>query len=124
MELSLEEAYLAMFYMLDEYYNSTKNDDLGALLSSLNPHLFIDSISADSAAWSDWIDIVSEVTHEKKITSVEAFKSMIKFLEFYEKEFCFNLETILKELKNKYIYDDKWEEYINKIRADTNFRTK
>lgn len=124
MELSLEEAYLAMFYMLDEYYNSTKNDDLGALLSSLNPYLFIDSISADSAAWSDWIDIVSEVTHEKKITSVEAFKSMINFLEFYEKEFCFNLETILKELKNKYIYDDKWEEYINKIRADTNFRTK
>ena len=49
---------------------------------------------------------------------------MINFLEFYEKEFCFNLETILKELKNKYIYDDKWEEYINKIRADTNFRTK
>ena len=67
MELSLEEAYLAMFYMLDEYYNSTKNDDLGALLSSLNPYLFIDSISADSAAWSDWIDIVSEVTHEKKL---------------------------------------------------------
>lgn len=60
MEMNLRQSYLAMFYLLDEYYDVTKNDILGSLLGSLNPFLFSDGMPADQAAWIDWENCIKK----------------------------------------------------------------
>jgi hypothetical protein len=57
--LSLREAYLAMFRFLERYYELTRADDVGALLGSLA--LLPDGGPADAAMWSDWVKAVADV---------------------------------------------------------------
>lgn len=70
MNLTLKQAYLVMFCMMDTYYERTKLDDISALLGSFNPYLFEGKISAEPAVWSDWVNCV------KKITSHDYLRKM------------------------------------------------
>lgn len=115
MELNLKQGYLAMFNILEQYYDSTKNEELGELLGSMNPALFVDSQSADSAMYFDWENIVDKVTIKKSMTSLEAFQAMILFLKFYQKEFGFKLGWILEELEKKSVFQEKWTSNIINI---------
>lgn len=49
-------AYLAMFDFLEQRYQSTRSDDIGALLGSMS--LLNDGGTADPALWSDWLTSV------------------------------------------------------------------
>jgi len=100
MEMSLRQSYLAMFYLLDWYYDITKNDALGIVLGSLNPDLFTDGMPADQAAWTDWESCVKKAFLKDKLSPREAFQAVIKFITFYQEEFGYDFEWLLKELKS------------------------
>ena len=57
--LTAREAYAAMFTFLEEIYQRTESDDLGALLGGMS--LLQDEGTADPAAWSDWETAVRTV---------------------------------------------------------------
>lgn len=51
MKLTKKQAYMAMFFYLENLYNLTHSDDLGGFLGGI---IFLeDGSTADSAAWSD-----------------------------------------------------------------------
>lgn len=51
--MSVYEAYLAMFSFLEQHYQITHSDDLGALLGSMS--LLKDGGTADPVIWEDWL---------------------------------------------------------------------
>lgn len=57
-QLPEKQAYLAMFAFLAAYYQSTKSDDIGALLGSLS--LLPDGGPADPAVINDWSKAVAD----------------------------------------------------------------
>jgi hypothetical protein len=58
MNLTEKEAFAAMFYYLDSYYDRTKSDEIGSILGDLT--LLADGMPADPAAWEDWNDAVKK----------------------------------------------------------------
>lgn len=56
--LSEHEAYAAMFAFLDDRYQLTKSDDLGALLGSMS--LLPSGGTADPAIWEDWLNAIKK----------------------------------------------------------------
>ena len=54
--LTPDQAYAAMYQFLDHYYQLTKSDEVGNLLSSMS--LLPDGLPADSAIAEDWQDAV------------------------------------------------------------------
>ena len=62
MTLNEKEAFAAMFYYLDAYYDRTKSDEIGGLLGDLN--LLADGKPADPAAWDDWQVALSKAVHQ------------------------------------------------------------
>ncbi len=59
MNLNEKQAFLAMFYFLDDYYDKTSSDEIGSLLGDLS--LLPDGKPADPAAWEDWKKAVRKV---------------------------------------------------------------
>lgn len=55
--LSEKEAFLAMFAFLEQHYEITRSDDIGALLGSMA--LLKDGNTADPAIWEDWCKAVN-----------------------------------------------------------------
>jgi len=50
-----EQAYAAMYHFLDQYYQQTKSDDVGALLGSMS---LLNGEPVDSAISGDWEDAI------------------------------------------------------------------
>jgi len=59
-KLTLEQAFCAMFYFLENEYRLTNSDDIGGLLGSLDWTIWDASGPADPAAWEDWLDAVKK----------------------------------------------------------------
>ena len=57
-KLNYLEAYKAMFCFLENYYNQTGSDDVGALLGSMQ--ILENTSTADPAIWNDWKDCVEK----------------------------------------------------------------
>ncbi|MBB1631345.1 MULTISPECIES: hypothetical protein [Cupriavidus] len=58
-ELTIEQAYRAMFYFLEHEYELTKSDELGGILGSLSWQVWEGGHGpADPAAWNDWLEAV------------------------------------------------------------------
>ncbi|WP_224367595.1 hypothetical protein [Hyalangium versicolor] len=58
-QITLREAYAAMYRYLEKAYELTGADELGGLLGTLS--LLPDGQPADPAAWTDWLHAVEEV---------------------------------------------------------------
>src|SRR4051812_193186 len=58
-QITVHEAYAAMYRYLERVYELTGADDVGGLLGSMS--LLPDGQTADPAAWTDWIRAVEEV---------------------------------------------------------------
>ena len=114
LHLSIKQSYLAMFYLLEMIYENTKNDCLGSLLGGFNPHLFRGSMSADSAAWEDWNNIVQKITNERLLTSGETLRVTKAFVKFHEDEFGFDLGWLTDELSNLSDEDEKWVKVVER----------
>lgn len=54
--LSIRQAYAAMYWYLDAYYKLTGSDEIGGLLGGMS--LLQDGSTADPAIWSDWLRAV------------------------------------------------------------------
>ena len=50
-----EQAYAAMYHFLDQYFQQTKSDDVGALLGGMS---LLDGEPVDAAVAGDWEDAV------------------------------------------------------------------
>ena len=58
--IDIQEAYIVMYNMLDEYYcREAKNDSLASLLSDMAPNIFSDKKAADPATYNDWYKCIS-----------------------------------------------------------------
>lgn len=57
-KLTQKQAFVAMIEFLDNYYQQTQSDDIGALLGSLQ--LLEDGKPADPAMWHDWVQCVEK----------------------------------------------------------------
>lgn len=58
-KISPLEAFKAMQYFLEKYYEQTQSGDVGSLLGGLQ--MLEDKTTADPAAWYDWMDCVNKV---------------------------------------------------------------
>ena len=63
-DLTVEQAYRAMFLYLEELYNNTHSGDLAGFLGGMV--LASDGKTMDPAAWNDWIRAVNKILEEKK----------------------------------------------------------
>ena len=63
--LTLDEAYDAVIDYLDAYYEKTKSDDIGSLLSGMV--LLSDGRPADNAALDDWNQSVCKIKRIKNV---------------------------------------------------------
>jgi len=113
-KLNLKQGYLAMFYLLDEHYwESTRDESLGDVLSFLSPFTFIGGMSADPACWEEWQETVDKITSEDFITLDELLKSSIAFLERYSNDF-FKIQWVINDLKKLSSDSGIWEKYVQK----------
>lgn len=53
--LTGEQAYAAMYYFLDQFYQRTQSDDVGGLLGSMS---LVAGEPADSAIGGDWEEAI------------------------------------------------------------------
>lgn len=110
--LTKQEAYVAAFYYLDRIYDKEPDENLGDLLSSMNPFLFKDSQSADPAVWFDWLKCVESIIPGDDISEVEAFQAMMCFLQYNQQELGYNLENLLEKLSHDGD-NSEWIECVN-----------
>lgn len=57
-KLTKEQAFLAMYAFLDDYYQVTQSDDIGGLLGSMS--LLEDGGTADPSVQSEWLGAVEK----------------------------------------------------------------
>ena len=57
-EMTIEQAYTAIYAFLGDYYRRNKSDDLAVLLSHMS--LMSDNMPMDRAVWDDWLESVAE----------------------------------------------------------------
>lgn len=101
-----KRSYKALFSVLDNFYKEIKSDSVGALLGSMNPDIFCDSDSADSAAFEDFCDCLHECLTKSLIEDAKtAHAASINFLLFYKNEFGFDLDDAVA-----YVDYEKFEE--------------
>lgn len=60
--LTYLEAFKVMSCFLEEYYNRTLSEDIGALLGEIQ--ILEDGKTADPAAWQDWINCIQTIIHD------------------------------------------------------------
>lgn len=113
-ELNLKQGYLAMFYLLDEYYwKPTQDDSLAMILSSLSPFIFIDCMSADPACWQEWQETAKKITNKDFMTVDDVLKTSIAFLKLYSNDF-YKIEWLIVELEKLSPESDILKIYVNK----------
>lgn len=62
--MTKKEAYIAMTYFLEQFYEKTGSNDVGSLLGDMI--LIDDEETMDPAIWNDWIFAVSKMELERK----------------------------------------------------------
>lgn len=108
LKLTIRQSYLAMFNFLVKCYQDTKDDCLGSLLGGFNPDLFVDSMSADPAAWGDWKNAAKKITDKELLTTDEAFRATQVFIKFHQEEFGFDLSWVLNKLDSISANSEDW----------------
>lgn len=89
------KAYLALFNLLDLKFEKSKDPQLGRLLGDMNPNLFADDTSADSACFEDFLDCGAPYTSDEVMN---AYNASIDFLKMYNSEFGFEISELIEEL--------------------------
>jgi hypothetical protein len=56
--IGVDQAYVAMYEYILEFYNRTKSDEVGALLGGMS--YLGDGNTADPSAWNDWLRCVQK----------------------------------------------------------------
>ena len=109
--LTLSQAFCVMQFFLEDYFNATFSDSIGALLSCM--HFLDDGQTADPVLWEDWCEIVGNTP----ITFMQAFQAMKMFLDkYYQATSSMNVKNMLNDIS--LVIDDKpgkeriWQKWI------------
>jgi len=99
MNITVKQAFAAMYYLLDKYYGQKKIDDLGTMLGSMNLHL---GMPADVAMWCEWVTIVNKVMpyeagRECLDTNI-AFQAILAFLDHYQRYAGLDIQQVIEDL--------------------------
>lgn len=68
-QLTEIQAYSAMYAFLENWYELSKSDELGALLGSMS--LLPDGQTADPAIWGDWLSAIEKAASDKVALRME-----------------------------------------------------
>jgi hypothetical protein len=116
--MTYKQGFLTMFNLLDNFYfEDTSNDDLANILSNMNPSIFADGEPADPAYWADWERILEEKSIKEPMNTDELLNGICAFLEFYQKEFEFNLKSVLEKVEGLSSESEILIKYINQVKA-------
>ena len=100
--MSIEEVYVIMYNILNDYYcNELKNDSLASLLSDMDPTIFSDKKAADPATYDDWYNCVSGYIQNGEISKDNILFALKEFLIFYQQEFGYQLENVINFISCK-----------------------
>ena len=110
-EKFISRAYLTLFNLLDSRFNKTSDKETGKLLSAMNPYIFTNDLSADSACYEDFCDCAMQYNNDE---IVSAYSASIGFLKMYCNDFGFNIQCLvddisLKEYQEMFIETNKNE---------------
>ena len=125
MKITVIQSFYAMFYLLDNYYDQKKIDDLGAMLRSMSPDLFDGDMPADIAIWHEWLAIVKEVAQSDMevdcLDDILAYESMLAFLNYYNREFGVNIDIVIEDLAMRRVdtinVQKMWQDALEKANA-------
>lgn len=94
--MSIQEAYLVMYNILNDYYfQESDNHYLASLLSDMDPNVFMDKMSADPATYFDWLSCVECYIVNEEIKDENIILALKSFLRFYQQEFGYQLEDVI-----------------------------
>jgi hypothetical protein len=94
-------AYLKVFELLDEYWENTRNPDLGSVLSGMNPDPLYETpyLSADPGAYADWSAAWSRIIGVgENGTNRQVFDVAMTILRYYTNEVGYQLGDAEKHL--------------------------
>lgn len=93
----IQDAYIVMYNILNNYYwHENKNDALGSLLSDMDPYIFSDRKAADPATYNDWCNVINNYAKNGEIEKENITLALREFLIYYEQEFDYHLEDVIK----------------------------
>jgi len=92
----IEDAYIFMYNMLDDYYcHEFKNDSLASLLSDMDPNIFSDKKAADPATYNDWYNSISSHIRNGEIPNENIILALREFLIYYQQEYGYHLDDVI-----------------------------
>jgi len=71
-KMTRQQAYCAMYHYLENLYQLTHSDDLGAFLGEMS--ILPDGNTADPAIWQDWLQAVEKVKENDNCFKALALK--------------------------------------------------
>lgn len=99
--MTIKDAYIVMYNILDDYYCfESKNDSLASLLSDMNPNIFLDKKAADPATYIDWYNSISGYIRNGEISDKNIILALKEFLIYYQEEFGYQLEEVIDFISN------------------------
>lgn len=100
--MSIHEAYVVMYNILDDYYcRESENDSLASLLSDMDPNIFSDKRAADPATYNDWHNCISCYIKNGEIGEENIIVAFKEFLIYYQQEFGYHLEDVINFISDK-----------------------
>lgn len=100
--MSIQEAYVVMYNILNDYYcREPENDLLASLLSDMDPNIFADKRAADPATYNDWYNCISCYIKNGEIGEENIIEALKEFLIYYQQEFDYHLEGVINFISDK-----------------------
>lgn len=108
-KMQAQKAYMAMFRLLDNIYSRRPYGNIAVVLGDINPHIFEDSISADSAAWEDFCDCYHNAEGAYSTEFDAAYYASRQFLKMYDEQWGYPIPYVFEEFTStkywEYYYD-------------------
>ena len=100
--MSIQEAYVVMYNILDDYYcHKSKNDSLASLLSDMDSNIFSDKKAADPATYNDWYNCIGCYIRNGEVAEENIIVALKGFLIYYQQEFGYHLEDVINFICDK-----------------------
>jgi len=100
--MKMKEAYCEVFEILNAYWEQSRVDDLGSMLSDMSPQTFISdaSVSADPAVYADWREAwANEAGIDKEATPEQINSVANTLLDYYIDEVGYDIGDSRRMLK-------------------------
>ena len=95
--MTIKDAYITMYHILDSYFvRHDKNNSLASLLSDMDPYVFSDGKPADMATYDDWCSVVGRFVKSGEICDEDIAAALKEFLIYYQEEFGFDLKDAIE----------------------------